>query len=79
MYLNLRNAKRLCLFCHIEQKHSWNYFAFKQSSSSFDLVVQTTILPHEISGQMLSSLLPHEPQAIILLERQNSSSSAFVS
>jgi len=25
------NAKRLCLFCLMRQKHCWNYFAFNQS------------------------------------------------
>jgi len=29
--LNWRNAKRLCLFCLIMQKHCCNYFAFYQS------------------------------------------------
>jgi len=29
--LNFGNAKRLCLFCHMMQKHCWNYFAFNQS------------------------------------------------
>jgi len=23
-----KNAKRLCLFCLMRQKHWWNYFAF---------------------------------------------------
>ena len=29
--LNFVNAKRLCLFCLMRQKHCWNYFAFNQS------------------------------------------------
>jgi len=42
--LNFGNAKRLCLFCLMTQKHCWNYFAFQpivfgwrqnSSSSSF--------------------------------------------
>jgi len=26
--LNFGNAKRLCLFCLMRQKHCWSYFAF---------------------------------------------------
>ena len=29
--LNFGNARKLCLFCLIRQKHHWNYFAFNQS------------------------------------------------
>ena len=29
--LNFANAKRLCLFCLMTQKHCWNNFAFNQS------------------------------------------------
>jgi len=28
---NFGNAKRLCLFYLMRQKHCWNYFAFNQS------------------------------------------------
>jgi len=41
------NAKRLCLFCLMTQKHCWNYFAFNQSYLAEGKIAPVVLLPHE--------------------------------
>ena len=45
--LNFGNAKRLCLFCLMRQKHCWNYFAFNQSYLAKGKIATAVLLPHE--------------------------------
>jgi len=47
--LNFRNAKKLCLFCLMRQKHYWNYFAFNQSYLAKAKIAPVVLLPHVIS------------------------------
>jgi len=41
------NAKRLCLFYLMRQKHCWNYFAFNQSYLANGKMAPVVLLPHE--------------------------------
>ena len=45
--LNFGNAKRLCLFCLMTQKHCWNYFAFNQSYLAEGKIAPAVLLRHE--------------------------------
>jgi len=45
--LTLRNAKALCLFCLMRQKHCWKYFVFNQSYLAKDKITPVVLLPHE--------------------------------
>jgi len=40
------NAKRLCLFCRMRQKHCWNYFVVNQSYLAIGKRAPVVILPH---------------------------------
>ena len=41
------NAKRLCLFCFMRQKHGWNYFAFNHSYFTEGKIASVRLLPPE--------------------------------
>jgi len=41
------NARRLCLFCLMRQKHCWKYFAFNQLYLAKGKIAPVVLLPHE--------------------------------
>jgi len=45
--LNFGNAKRLCPFCLMRQKHSYNYFAFNQSYLAEGKTASLVLLPYD--------------------------------
>jgi len=45
--LNFGNAKGLCLFRLMKQKHCCNYFAFNQSYLAKGKIAPAVLLPHE--------------------------------
>jgi len=40
-------CQRLHLFCHMRQKHCWNYFAFNQLYLAEDKIAPVVLLAHE--------------------------------
>jgi len=49
--LNFANAKGLCLFYLMRQKHCWNYFAFNQSYLDKGKIAPVVLLPHEVKDK----------------------------
>jgi len=45
--LNFGNAKKLCLFFLMKQKHYWNYFALNHLYLAKGKIAPVVLLPHE--------------------------------